>query len=184
MEYIISEYYANEAKKLRSMSDKILKRLKFIDIDKDEFYSLADEIFFDAIRRYDGKRCFDGFIYSCLINKFKTEMTRFNTVKRQADKNSISIETPIGEENGLTVGDTLPDKNTVESIFFGENEETFSPEMQQYLKRLSPLQRTVLHLISIGYAPSEIIGKLHISKKLYDDCYNAIHSYRNIEVLM
>ena len=176
LEHIIATYYANDAKKLQQMSDKVLTRLKFFDVDKDEFYSLADEIFF--------KSDFNGFIYSCLLNKFKTYMTRSNRVKRKADKLAISIETPIGEDGESTIGDTLRDKRTVESDFFGENEETFSPEMMKYLSRLSPLQREVLHLISIGYTPNEVLGELHINKKLYDDCYNAIHAYRNIEILM
>ena len=54
LEHIIATYYANNAKKLQQMSDKVLTRLKFFDVDKDEFYSLADEIFFNAIRSYDG----------------------------------------------------------------------------------------------------------------------------------
>ena len=184
LEHIIATYYANGAKKLQQMSDKVLIKLKFFDVDKDEFYSLADEIFFNAIRSYVGKSDFNGFIYSCLLNKFKTYMTRSNRVKRKADKLAISIETPIGEDGESTIGDTLQDKRTVESEFFGENEETFSPEMMKYLSRLSPLQREVLHLISIGYTPNEILGELHINKKMYDDCYNAIHSYRNISILM
>lgn len=184
MEHIIATYYSNDAKKLRIMSDKVLGRLRFFDVDKEDFYSLADEIFFNAIRSYDGKSDFDGFIYSCLMNKFKTYMTRSNRVKRKADKLAISIETPIGEDGESTIGDMLQDKRTVESEFFGENEETFSPEMMKYLSRLSPLQRTVLHLISIGYTPNEILGELHINKKLYDDCYNAIHAYRNVSILM
>lgn len=184
MQHIISTYYANDAKKLQQVSDKVLRRLQFYDVDKDEFYSLADEIFFGAIRSYDGKSDFDGFIYSCLLNKFKTYMTRSNRVKRKADKLAISIDTPIGEEGESTIGDMLQDKKTVESEFFGENEETFSPEMMRYLSWLSPLQREVLHLISIGYTSNEILAELHINKKLYDDCYNAIHAYRNIEILM
>ena len=184
MEHIIATYYANDAKKLQQVSDKVLRRLRFFDVDKDDFYSLADEIFFNAIRSYDGKSDFDGFIYSCLMNKFKTYMTRSNRVKRKADKLAISIETPISEEGEFTIGDMLQAKKTVESEFFDENEETFSPEMMQYLSRLSPLQREVLHLISIGFTPNEILGELHINKKLYDDCYNAIHAYRNIEILM
>ena len=184
MEHIIATYYANDAKKLQQVSDKVLRRLRFFDVDKDDFYSLADEIFFNAIRSYDGKSDFDGFIYSCLLNKFKTYMTRSNRVKRKADKFAISIETPISEDGESTIGDMLQAKKTVESEFFGENEETFSPEMMQYLSRLSPLQREVLHLISIGFTTNEILGELHINKKLYDDCYNAIHAYRNIEILM
>ena len=184
MEYIISTYYENDAKKLQHLSDKVLRKLKLFDVDKDEFYSLADEIFFNAIRSYDGKSDFDGFVYSCLLNKFKSYLTRSNRVKRRADKLAISIETPIDEDGVSTIGDILRDKRTVESEFFEENEETFSPEMMKYLSRLSPLQREVLHLISIGYNPSEIIEELHIDKKMYEDCYQAIHSYRNIEILI
>ena len=69
-------------------------------------------------------------------------------------------------------------------IFFEEKEETYSSEMKQYLAKLSVLQREVLRLISIGFEPREILDELHINKKQYEDCYNAIHSYRNISVLM
>lgn len=184
MEHIISTYYENDAKKLQHLSDKVLRKLKLFDVDKDEFYSLADEIFFNAIRSYDGKSNFDGFVYSCLLNKFKSYLTRSNRVKRKADKLAISIDAPIDEGGELTIGDVLKDKRTVETELFDENEETFSSEMMRYLSRLSPLQRKVLHMISIGYKPSEIIEELHINKKMYEDCYQAIHSYRNIEILM
>lgn len=184
IEQIINTYYKNNAKKLRMMVDKILKKLGFHNIDVDDFYCLANEIFFDVIKRYDGKRSFDGFLYSCLINKFKTEMTRRNRMKRQADKNSVSLDSPIGDDENSTIENTVAGKDTIESQFFGENREAYSKEMTEYLSRLSVLQKDVLHLISIGFTTNEIIGELHITKKQYDDCYNAIHSYRNIEVLL
>ena len=56
--------------------------------------------------------------------------------------------------------------------------------MQKYLRRLSVLQREVLKLISIGFEPNEILTELHINRKQYEDCYNAIHSYRNVSILM
>ena len=56
--------------------------------------------------------------------------------------------------------------------------------MARYLGRLSDLQKEVLRLISVGFNPSEIIEDLHINRQLYQDCYNAIHSYRNVEVLL
>ena len=31
---------------------------------------------------------------------------------------------------------------------------------------------------------NEILNELNITKKQYDDCYNAIHSYRNIQILL
>ena len=183
MEAIINSYYNNNAQKLHKMIDKIIFRLKF-NVDNEDFYSLGNEIFIDVINRYDGKQQFDGFLYSCLIKKFKTEMTRRNRQKRQADKMAVSIETPIGENENITLSDIIADKNTIEKMFFEESEDTYSAEMQKYLSRLSVLQREVLRLISIGFNPNEILTELHINKKQYDDCYNAIHAYRNIEILM
>lgn len=183
METIINSYYKNNAKKLHNMVDRILFKLRF-DVDNEGFYSLANEIFVDALNRYDGKQDFDGFLYSCLVNKFKTEMTRRNRYKRQADRMSVSIDTPIGDKENSTIGDLLADKDTIEKIFFEEREETYSDKMKNYLGRLSILQREVLRLISIGFEPNEILVELHINKKQYEDCYNAIHSYRNVSILM
>ena len=183
MEKIILSYYENNAKKMRTMIDKILFRLKF-NVDNEDFYSLGNEVFLDVLNRYDGKQDFDGFLYSCLVKKFKTEMTRRNRYKRQADRMAISIDSPVGEDENMTLSDIIADKDTIEKIFFEENEDTYSAEMQRYLSRLSILQREVLRLISIGFNPNEILKELHINKKQYEDCYQAIHSYRNISVLI
>lgn len=185
MQQVINKYYQNNAQKLRAMVDKILFKLKFVDVDNEDFYSLANEIFVDVLRRYNGKQDFNGFLYSCLCNKFKTEMTRRNRQKRQADKMALSLEENVGNsEDNVTIGETIADKNTIESEFFEERKETYSEEMCKYLSRLSNLQKEVLHLISIGFMPSEILEELHINQKMYEDCYNAIHSYRNTEVLL
>ena len=162
MEQIINSYYEDNAQKLHNLVDKILVKLQFFEVDNEDFYSLANEIFADSLNRYDGRQEFEKFLYFQLLNKFKTEMTKRNRYKRQADKMAISIDTPIGEDENLTIGF----------------------KMQQYLNQLSSLQEEVLRLISIGYTPSEIIGELHINKKQYDDCYRAIHSYRNISILL
>ena len=183
MEKIILSYYENNAKKMRTMIDKILFRLKF-NVDNEDFYSLGNEVFLDVLNRYDGKQDFDGFLYSCLVRRFKTEMTRRNRYKRQADRMAISIDSPVGEDENMTLSDIIADKDTIEKIFFEENEDTYSAEMQRYLSRLSILQREVLRLISIGFNPNEILTELHINKKQYEDCYQAIHSYRNISVLI
>ncbi|RKI35558.1 hypothetical protein D7V96_26800, partial [bacterium D16-59] len=77
MEQIINSYYADNAKKLHRIVDRIL--LKFgglSDKDKDDFYSLANEVFVDALGRYDGVQPFDGFLYVCLSNKIMSEITK------------------------------------------------------------------------------------------------------------
>lgn len=180
---LVDLYFKNDGKVLYCLIDKVLFKLKF-DVEKSDFYSLGSEIFLDALCRYDGRQSFDKFLYFQLYNKFKTEMTKRNRQKRQCDNNSISIDTPIGDDENFTIGDTISSKSTIEKEFFEEREECYSKEMCRYLGRLSDLQKEVLRLISIGFMPSEILEELHINQKMYDDCYQAIHSYRNISILI
>ena len=181
---LVNYYFENEEKRMKSLIDKVIFKLK-LNVDSNDFYSLGHEIFLDALCRYDELQDFNGFLYSCLSNKFKTEMTRRNRQKRQADKMALSLEEKVGNsEDNVTIGETIADKNTIESEFFEERKETYSEEMCKYLSKLSNLQKEVLHLISIGFMPSEILEELHINQKMYEDCYNAIHSYRNTEVLL
>lgn len=90
---ILNDYYADNAKKLHRVVDRIL--LKFGGLsskDKDDFYSLANEVFADVMKRYDCEQSFDGFLYSCLSNKIMSEITKRNCEKRKADRMSISLE--------------------------------------------------------------------------------------------
>ena len=184
MEQILITYYENNGKKLHKVVDRIL--LKFgglSDKDLDDFYSLANEVFVDVMRRYDASQSFDTFLYSCLLNKIKTEMTRRNREKRKADRMSISIDMPVGDDEDSTIGDMITDGFTIEKILFEDNEEGFSKRMLSYLSRLSNLQKEVLRLNIVGYLPEEIREELHINEKQYAECYAAIHSYRNVSVL-
>lgn len=184
MEQILNIYYADNAKKLHRVVDKIL--LKFgglSDKDLDDFYSLANEVFVDVIKRYDGEQSFDGFLYSCLSNKIMSEITKRNREKRKADRMSISIDTPVGEDKSLTLGDTIADDFDVEREVLEGNKEEYSSKMLLYLSKLSNLQKEVLKLNIAGYLPNEIREELHINEKEYADCYAAVHSYRNVSVL-
>lgn len=184
MDKLLITYYSNNAKKLHKLVDKILMKFGGLsNKDLDDFYSLANEVFVDVMRRYDNSQSFEGFLYSCLTNKIKTEMTRRNREKRRADRMSISIDTPIDDDENTTIGDMIADNVTVEKVVFDENEEGYSKRMLIYLSRLSSLQKEVLRLNIAGYLPGEIREELHISEKEYTDCYAAIHSYRNVSVL-
>ncbi len=184
MERILHTYYENNAKKLHKMVDRIL--LKFgglTDKDLGDFYSLANEVFVDVLKRYDDSQSFDGFLYSCLLNKIKTEITKRNREKRKADRMSISIDTPISDDENCTIGDMIADDTNIEKELLEEKEEGYSKKMLLYLSRLSSLQKEVLRLNIAGYLPREIREELHIDGKEYADCYAAIHSYRNVSVL-
>lgn len=107
---ILNTYYADNAKKLHKTVDRILCRFGGLSgKDTDDFYSLANEVFADVMKRYDYKQSFDGFLYSCLSNKIMTEITRRNREKRKADRMSVSLDTPVGDEDGLTIGNMIAD---------------------------------------------------------------------------
>ena len=199
----INEYFSNDAKKLHKLVDKVLKNLKFHDIDVEDYYSLSHEIFYNSLQYYDKTQPFKGFIYSCLYKKFCTDMTARKRSKRcmkvkvkemDNDGNVVirtkilddeRLDRPIGDEkNSMTLSEIIPSNKTIDTEFFSEKEDGYSQEMIAYLSRLSDLQKEVLRLISIGFIANEIIEELHITQKQYDDCYSAIHSYRNISILM
>lgn len=182
MEPIVISYFQNNAKKLNNMVDKILFKLHFVDIDKNDFYSLANEVFMYTVRDYEPSKSFDGFLYSCLYKKFCSEMTRRHREKRKADRMSISIDTPVGEDKNLTLGDTIADDFNVEREIFGE-ENYKSSKIEKYLDSLTKRQRKVVELLAASYSAGEIQDILHITPKEYTDALVGIHSYNNISLL-
>lgn len=184
MEEVLEFYYADNAQRLHNMVDSILFRLGFWGLaDIEDFYSLANEVFADVIGKCSDYRAFDGFLYACLCNRFKTEMTARNRQKRQADKMAISIDTPINDADNSTLGDIIADSFSIEREIFEKREEGCNERIMLYLSKLSKLQRDVLRLNIAGYLPNEIKEELHITEKQYADCNAAIHSYKNVSVL-
>lgn len=102
----------------------------------------------------------------------------------------ISIDAPIGDESESTLADMLPSGFDLESELAEEigisSEESFddySPQMQEYLHKLSNVQRKILDLLSQGYSPEEIIEILHIDMALYKDSIVAITSYKYTRII-
>lgn len=181
---ILDAYYANNAKRLHRMVDRILFKFGGITYkDTDDFYSLANEVFADVIRRYNESQPFDGFLYSCLYKKFCSEITRRCREKRRADRMSISLDMPISDKDSLTIGDILADNFDMEKEIFGEiNTLTF--KLEKYLAMLSKKQRVVLELLSYCYKAAEIQKILHMSQKEYADMLECIRSYEKIKILL
>ena len=181
---ILSMYYTNNAKKLHKMVDRILSKFGgLIYKDMDDFYSLANEVFADVIRKYDDSQSFDGFLYSCLSNKIMSEITRRNREKRRADRMCISLDAPMGDQEGLTIGDILADDFDMEKEIFGEiSAVTF--KLEKYLAMLSRKQRALLELLSYCYRAAEIQSMLHMTQKEYADTLEGIHSYEKIRILL
>lgn len=205
VEETIQWLFENDSKEMKKICNKYMMKFGGISrMDYDDFYSQVGWDVSVASKNYEPnpEKSFKEFIYGVIKLAVWKQMTHRNRGKRQlivekeiVDETgniviikeyipTVSLDAPVGEEGGMTVGEMLSHKSTTESDFFEEREDVYSPKMDKYLNKLSSLQREVLRLISIGFMPSEIIDELHINQKMYEDCYNAIHSYRNTKVLM
>lgn len=183
MERKLNIYYADNARRLHAEVDKILSRFGGIsDKDKDDFYSLANEVFVKALKRYDNSQPFDAFLYSCLANGIKTEITRRNRHKRKADRMAVSLDTPVGDDEDSTLKDIIADSFDMETEIFGE-ENTDTSKIEKYFERLSKRQRRVAALLAASYGAGEIMNMLNITKREYADAIKGMRSYENISVL-
>ena len=168
MEQILTGYYEDNGRKLRGAVNQILSGFGGIwDKDMDDFYSLANEVFVDVMRRYEGTGSFDRFLYSCLSARVKTEITRRNRKKRRADRLSVSLDTPVGEGE-LTVGDMIPSDFDIEQAVFGDRDPCYSGRLEEYFHSLSRIQRQIMELRMDGVPVPEIKRKLKLSKRQYD----------------
>lgn len=184
MEKILDSYYKDNAKKLHTMVDKILFKLKFYDVDNEDFYSLANEIFVDVLKRYDGEQDFNGFLYSCLVNKFKTEMTRRNRQKRQADRMAVSLDTPIGEEDGGTIADMIASNIDIEKDILGTQEDIIMDEkIERYLKSLSKIQRKIIEMKMMNVEVQNIKEELGLTDSQYSSHMQEVVQYEHIRLL-
>ena len=152
--------------------------------DTDDFYSLANEVFADVIKRYDYKQSFDGFLYSCLSNKIMTEITKRNREKRKADRMCISLDTSVGDDDSLTIGNIIADDfDTFEEATKGQEGGKYQDKVQLYISKLSNQQVNILNLLIDGYKPNEIRQILELSPREYTDSLQTMRSYENVKIL-
>ena len=107
-------------------------------------------------------------------------MTSRNRVKRIADRMCLSLDAPVEEEGGATLGDVLLSPFDLETELLIETGAPSGSRMEQYLERLS---REIAALLSEGYKPSEIREQLHLSEKEYSNHMAMLRSYENVSVL-
>lgn len=182
--YILDAYYADNAKKLRRTVDRILTKFGGLSgKDKDDFYSLANEVFADIIERYDYVQSFDGFLYACLSNKIMTEITKRNREKRKADRMAVSLDA-IKEGEDCSILDFISsDFDTFEEAINAQEIGQYQDKVQIYVSKLSNRQVNILNLLMDGYKPKEIQMMLEISPKEYSDDMQIMRSYENVKIL-
>lgn len=182
---ILDIYYADNAKKLHRVVDRILSKFGGLTYkDKGDFYSLANEVFADVIQRYDGEQSFDGFLYSCLSNKIMSEISKRNCEKRKADRLSISVNATNNKGEDYSLLDCIPsDFDTFEEASKRQENGQYQDRVQQYMSKLSNQQVSILNLLIDGYKPFEVRRILELSPKEYADNMQIMRSYENVKVL-
>lgn len=182
---LLDTYYADNAKKLHKTVDRILSKFGGLSgKDMDDFYSLANEVFVDAMRRYDYKQSFDGFLYSCLANKIKTEITRRNREKRKADRMATPLDIANEDKEECSLLDFIPsDFDTFEEASKWQENGQYQDKVQQYISKLSNKQVNILNLLIDGYRPIEIQLILKIPPKEYSEDLKTMRSYENVKIL-
>ena len=205
METVIKELYANQGSKLHQMCQSEMAKFGGISQkDYDDFYSRAGYEITLAKERYHPSydKTFMEYLSGVIRFSIQKEITARNRQKRQniVEKEeideygnlirkkeyvqNISIDTPIEEEEGLTIADVLQSNfNMEERLVETEQKEEYSPKMRKYLSSLSKIQVRVLELIADGYTSGEIKKALNIDSRLYTDCIAAIKSYRNTKCI-
>ena len=182
---ILDTYYADNARKLHRVVDRILSKFGGLTYkDTDDFYSLANEVFADAIKRYDCEQSFDGFLYSCLSNKIMSEISKRNCEKRKADRMSISLEATNDKGEDYSLLDCIPsDFDTFEEASKCQENGEYCNKVQQYISKLSNQQVNILNLLIDGYKPFEVRRILEMSPKEYKNNMQIMRCYENVKVL-
>ena len=112
-------------------------------------------------------------------------MTRRNRQKRQADKNSISIDTPIGDENGsYTLGDMIASNINIEKEILGDDTDIIMDErIERYLKSLSKIQRKIIELKMQNVEVQHIKEELGLTDSQYSSHMQEVVQYEHIRLL-
>ena len=180
---LLEEYYTQNARKLRRMVDRILRRFSGISQkDYDDFYSLANEVFTGALRRFDGTQSFEGFLYACLFNRIKTEFTKRNREKRKTDTQCVSLDTPVGDGESV-LGDMLESDFNMEAELEKKEPDLQNTWIGQFLEELSGVQKKIVRMKLDGLTKADIMEQLHINEHTYSSNMKKIKNFDRSRVL-
>lgn len=174
-------YYQDNGKRLHNIVDAQLKKYGGIyQEDMDDFYSLANEIFFQTLMEFNGSGTFEGYFKFKLSNKIKTEMTKRNRKKRgcveivnengektQIFHRTISLDEPISDDSDCIYSDILCSDFNIDDYLIDETGSKYGKCISNYFKKLTSTQRKIALLLMHGYEHSDVAKELNMSEKKY-----------------
>lgn len=184
---ILIPYCENEMSLLKRISKSIFLRFNepLTKADYDDFYSIANLTLWQAYNSYNTSMgSFEGFLYSCLQRKFKTELTRRHRQKRVQDQFNISLDSANESDEEYSLLDVIAsDFDVFDEVMKRHEKEQYTEKMQKYISRLSIQQVNIINLLMDGYKPIEVREILGISTKEYTDNLQIMKAYENIKIL-
>ena len=149
-------YYANNGEKLKKMIDKILLNFGGIyDKDKDDFYSIGNEVFVSVLKSYrDGAQSFGTYLRNCIANKIKTEISRRNAMKRRGETESLD-----NDDNPI---DIVSDVDFEEDFLSQES-------AKKMFESLSKTGQKIIRLRLQGKSDVEIKNELGLANHQFED---------------
>lgn len=185
---VLQPYCENDMRLLKKISKSIFMRFNepLSKADYDDFYSIANLTLWRAYNSYNSDMgiSFEGFLYSCLQKKFKTELTRRHRQKRILNQFAVSLDVIMGNDEECNLLDFLSsDFDTFEEVAKRQEGGQYQDKVQQYISRLSNEQVNILNLLMDGYKVNEICRILEISEKTYEENLKTMRSYENVKIL-
>ena len=158
---VLQPYCENDMQLLKKISRSIFMRFNepLTKADYDDFYSIANMTLWQAYNAYnpDTGISFEGFLWSCLQKKFKSELTHRHRQKRVLNQLAVSLDVAGDSEEEYSLLDFIPsDFDTFEEAVKRQGCGQYQDKVQQYISRLSDRQVNILNLLIDGYKTSEI----------------------------
>lgn len=195
---IVEDYCKNNFQQIWKICRAIISTKPVLwNFEEIELFEVCTITFSESLNTYDNSKCdsFGNYLYGNILRAFYDyvrDYARFKRCNLQTDKygNIMKGEdgkTPIIIQDislDEKIEDNLEWSEKIESDFnldneiseeFGlhtDNEEEWHQEVKDYLSSLSPLQKQIIHLLSIKFTPEEICEELHITKKHYNNSFN------------
>lgn len=185
---LLQPYCENDMYLLKKISRSIFMKFRepLGQADYDDFYSVANLTLWKAYNAFDPDMgiSFEGFLYSCLQKKFKSELTHRHKSKRVLNYLAVSLDAVNDNGEEFSLMDVIPsDFDTFEEVMKEQENGQYKDKIQEYISRLSKRQVNILNLMMDGFKPCEIKRMLSISSREYSDSMEAIRSYENVKVL-
>lgn len=185
---VLQPYCENDMRLLKKISRSIF--MKFNEplslADYDDFYSIANMTLWQAYNSYnpDMGVNFEGFLYSCLQKKFKTELTHRHRGKRIINQFAVSLDALNENDEECNMLDFIPsDFDTFDEVLKRQENGQYHDKVRQYISKLSNRQINILNLLMDGYRPYEIRRMLNISENEYTNELKVMRSYENVRIL-